>query len=254
MPDALSAALATPGLPWIVLVTIAAGVVYGFAGFGAALVYMPVATAFVPPQLAISTLALVAVSSLVTIVPRAWARVDRAQTAGMIATAALTIPLGIAVLRVTDPLRIRWALTVFTTATLVALVTGWRRRGRDTLLARTAVAGVSGFTGGAVGINGPIMVLFHLSGQGTAEQTRANTIVFLSVTGFMVLPMMAVQGLIDGSTLALGVLLMVPYAAGNLFGQWLFRPDLEWLYRRAAYAIIGMAVVLGLPIWDRWSG
>lgn len=249
MFEALAGALATPGLPWIIAVTTLAGLVYGFAGFGAALIFMPVATVFVPPALAISSMALIALASFVTVVPQAWAIVDKRQAVTMVAIAAATIPFGLWVVRIVDPLALRWALSAFVAATLLALLTGWRRTGPDTPMARAAVAGVSGFTGGAVGINGPVVVLFHLSGQASAAEARAETIVFLSLSGFLVLPMMALQGLLPPSAIALGLLLLAPYAAGSLAGRWLFRPERSVLYRRVAYTIVGLALVVGLPIW-----
>ncbi|MEM1431210.1 MAG: sulfite exporter TauE/SafE family protein [Pseudomonadota bacterium] len=250
MPEALAAALDTPGLPWIALVALVAGTVYGFAGFGAALIFMPVATVFLSPTLAIAALALIAISSLVTVVPPAWRRANKAAAVSMIGVALLTIPLGVAVLRVTDPLVLRWCVVAIAAVTLAALVLGWRRQGPDTAPARLAVAGAAGFFGGAVGLNGPLLVLFHLSGRTTAEEARSNTIVFLSITGLAVLPVMAVQGLIDGRAIALGLLLSVPYGAGALAGQALFRPGRETLYRQVAYGIIGVSIVTGMPIWS----
>jgi uncharacterized membrane protein YfcA len=126
----------------------------------------------------------------------------------------------------------------------------WRRRAQDGWGARLAVAVGAGFSGGATGLNGPVLVLFHLSGQGSAVATRANTAVFLTVTGFAVLPAMAVQGLIDTRSLVLGVLLALPYAAGSLIGRALFVPDRDRTYRRVAHAVILGAILAGLPIWD----
>ncbi|MEM6740916.1 MAG: sulfite exporter TauE/SafE family protein [Pseudomonadota bacterium] len=250
MPEALAAALATPGLVWIIATTVAAGAVYGFAGFGAALIFMPVATAFVPAQLAISSMALIALSSMVTVVPGAWRKADKGVVLTMVGVALCTIPLGVAVLRVADPDMLRWAVIALAAATLAALLSGWRRTGEDTVPARLAVAGASGFCGGAVGLNGPILVLFQLSGRMRVETMRANTIVFLSVTGLAVLPAMMLLGLFDAAALALGLLLAVPYGAGTLLGRALFDPARERLYRSVAYAVIGAAIVLGLPLWS----
>ena len=50
--------------------------------------------------------------------------------------------------------------------------------------------------------------------------------------------------------MALGLLLLVPYGLGTRIGQAMFRPSAEGLYRWTAYAIIGAAILLGLPIWS----
>ena len=72
MPEGLSAALALPGLWALLGAVFVAGTVYGFAGFGAALVFLPVGVAIVSPELAIAAFSLSAMVSLVTVVPRAW--------------------------------------------------------------------------------------------------------------------------------------------------------------------------------------
>ncbi len=249
MPDVLAEAFATPGLLWIAVATLVAGAVYGFAGFGAALVFMPVATVFLSPQVAIAALGLIAITSILTLVPPAWRRAEKRTTLGMIGVALLTLPLGVAVLRVADPALLRWGVTGLASLSLAALLLGWRRTGPDTIAARTAIAGASGFFGGSVGLNGPILVLFQLSGRMPIEVSRANAIVFLSTTGLAVLPFLAMQGLLDRRTVALGLLLCIPYGLGALLGQALFRPEQERLYRSVAYAIIGAAIVIGLPIW-----
>ena len=48
MPEGFSAALALPGLWGLLGAVMVAGLVFGFAGFGAALVFLPVAVALVP--------------------------------------------------------------------------------------------------------------------------------------------------------------------------------------------------------------
>jgi uncharacterized membrane protein YfcA len=250
MPEALAGALTLPGLPLVVAAALAAGLVYGFAGFGGALVFMPVAARVLGPQLAVAALALMALSSWFTILPAAWRACDRRAAVAMILTALPAIGLGVVVLGLGDPVALRWAILALCAATLAALLTGWRRRAQDGWGARLAVAVGAGFSGGATGLNGPVLVLFHLSGQGSAVATRANTAVFLTVTGFAVLPAMAVQGLIDTRSLVLGVLLALPYAAGSLIGRALFVPDRDRTYRRVAHAVILGAILAGLPIWD----
>lgn len=47
MPEALTAVLGQPALPWLCAAALAAGMVYGFAGFGAALVFMPISVALI---------------------------------------------------------------------------------------------------------------------------------------------------------------------------------------------------------------
>jgi uncharacterized protein len=95
MPEGLALALAAPGLPVLLLAAFVAGTVYGFAGFGAALIFMPVATAFLPAPVAIAAFSLSAGAAFVTVVPGAWAVADRRTVLVMIAIAVVFTPVGV---------------------------------------------------------------------------------------------------------------------------------------------------------------
>ncbi|MBY5934019.1 sulfite exporter TauE/SafE family protein [Tateyamaria omphalii] len=249
MSGMIADTLALPGFGWVLVVTMVAGVVYGFAGFGAALVYMPVATAFVPVEMAIAAFGVTALASLVSVVPRAWSQADRPNVVLMIVVATLALPLGIAILRLNDVTTMRWAVLGVTTLTLVALVLGWRYRAAPTRAARVSVAAATGVVGGATGLVGPIMVLFQLSGQEGVARARANTLVFLTITGLLTVPLMAMQGLLTVEAVVLGLMLIVPYGVASRIGQALFDPAMQVLYRRVAYVIIAVAIVMGLPVF-----
>lgn len=245
MPDIL----AQPGLLWLLLATFAAGLVYGFSGFGAALVYMPVATAVVAPELAIGAFAVSALVSLVTLVPRAWPQADRSATLLMTGAAIVTAPLGIWILRTTDVTIIRWTVSLIAAATLILLMTGWRYQTVPTRPVRASVGAAAGVMMGSVGLNGPLVILFQLSGQDSIERGRANTLIFLTLSSLALWPLMVWQGVIGWEALFLGLIMIAPYGLGTLVGRSLFDPSQETVYRRVAYAVIAAAVFFGLPLW-----
>lgn len=250
MPELWGLLLGVPGLWWILLTSLVAGIVYGFAGFGAALVFMPVATIFVSVELAIAAFAVSALSSLVTVVPGAWQVAERRAVALMIIVASCAIPIGLWILRTNDVTVMRWAVLGVTGLTLVALVAGWRYQARPSLAARVGVAGATGVVGGATGLVGPIMVLFQLSGQDTIERSRANTLCFLTLTSLIMLPLMWWQGMMRPEALVLGAAMLLPYGLGAWLGKLAFNPAWDRLYRRVAYGIVFVAILLGLPVWE----
>ena len=241
MPEGLARALDAPGLPILLRAAVVAGTVYGFAGFGAALIFMPVATALLPAPLAIAAFSLSAAAAFVTVVPGAWAVADRRTVLGMIAIAVAFTPLGVWTLGAVPGEAIRTAVSVIVLATLAALLLGWRIRG--------AVAAVSGMLGGATGLNGPPVILFNRGTDQPVAVTRANLTVFLTVTSLSFVPQMWAQGLLAPEALWLGTILLVPYALGNRAGAAIFDPARARLYRNAAYLIIGAAGVAGLPLF-----
>ncbi|MFQ6547754.1 sulfite exporter TauE/SafE family protein [Aestuariibius sp. 2305UL40-4] len=250
MPEGLSAALALPGL-WAVLgaVTVA-GVVYGFAGFGAALIFTPIAVAFIAPETAIAAFALSALVSVFTVVPSAWGEADRRAAGTMIAAAILAAPLGVLGLSVLDREVIRTIVAIIVAITLAALIAGWRFSAPPTLASRAGIGAGAGVMGGMTGLNGPIVILFQLAGSDGARRARANLILFLTATSISFLPLLWMQGLLTVEALWLGLILMPLYAVGTRVGKALFTPGREPIYRGVAYVIIGLAALAALPVWD----
>lgn len=249
MPDALPAALALPGFWWLAAVLVVAGIVRGFAGFGSALIFVPVAGIFLPPTHVIAVIALVEIASIAALVPRAWGQADRAQV-GLLALGALpAVPLGLSVMEALDAVAVRWIVAAFAGGTLIALASGWhftRKVGRPALL---LIGAAAGFLGGMTGMTGPIVVLFYLAGRSAAQSVRANTILFLGALDLVIVFSLALRGFAEISVLWLAALLAVPYFIAMMIGQALFHPQYERLYRRAALAIIALAVLTGLPVW-----
>lgn len=255
MPEALDLALATPGLGWVIAVAMLAALVYGFAGFGSALIFMPLATIFLPPPLAIAAFSLSAMGSLVTVIPGAWKAADKRATLMMVAMSILFMPVGIFLLRVAPEVTIRTAVCVLTLVTLAALLSGWKvpvpqtGRGGNGRALQLGVGALAGVTGGSTGLNGPPVILFNLGTDQPVAVTRGNLACFLTLNSLFMMPMMWVQGLVDGRAFFLGLILLGPYALGGFLGTRLFRPGAAGVYKAVAYVLIGVAGVMGLPVW-----
>jgi len=250
MPDGLSDVLAMPGVGWVCLASLLAGLVYGFAGFGAALIFMPLAVIFLPAPLAIAAFSLSALASLFTVIPKAWAAADRRQTLLMVAVSLMTMPLGIALLRLAPEVTIRTAVCVLTLITLAALLAGWKVPLRGGTPLRLSVGALAGITGGSTGLNGPPVILFNLGSDQPVAVTRGNLACFLTFNGLLLMPMLWLQGMVDARVLWLGGLMLIPYAIGTKTGALIFRPSHTGFYKTIAYGLIGAAGVMGLPLWE----
>lgn len=239
-----------PGLIWLIAAIATAGIVRGFSGFGTALVFVPVAGMFLPPQVIIGVITLTGVASNAALLPRAWRQADRAEIARLALPALITIPIGIWLIDQLDPVSIRWLVAGIATVTLTALISGWRLTGEVNKLGLSLIGAMSGIIGGLTGLTGPMVILFYLAGQRAAQSIRANTILFLAILDVVVVSNLLLQGSVDISMIWLALTLAVPYFITSLIGQALFKPGLERFYRLIAYAIIALAVLSGLPIWE----
>ncbi len=250
MPDGLLAAFAAPGLVWLVLTIGIAGVVRGFAGFGTALIFVPVAGQFLPAADVILLMAITGVASLLTLAPTAWPVADKREVATLAGATVLTVPLGLWLLTQIDDLVIRWMVAVIASITLIAIITGWQWRGRLGTAGLGSVGGSAGIVGGMTGLTGPVVIMFYLANARSAAAVRANIILFLAALDAVIIANLLISGLVGTSMLWLGLVLIVPYLLATLVGQAFFDPAYEKTYRIVAYAVIALAVVSGLPILD----
>ncbi|MEM7710553.1 MAG: sulfite exporter TauE/SafE family protein [Pseudomonadota bacterium] len=248
MPEALTAALTDPSLPWLLAAVLAAGVVYGFAGFGAALIFMPVAARVSSPEIAVAAFSVAAIGSAITMLPKTWPACDKRATVPMILAASATMPLGVMALTRLPETALRWAICALVALTLAAIIAGWKLRLSDAPGPRLGIGAAAGLMGGSTGLLGPVVILIALSGGDNAAQMRANLATFLTTVTLILLPSLWWQGVLPAPVFWLGLILTPVYMAGTLLGQRLFRPQAERLYRSLAYAVVAGAVLLGLPI------
>ncbi|MEC7763264.1 MAG: TSUP family transporter [Pseudomonadota bacterium] len=246
----LTEALATPGLVWLALTFIFAGVVRGFSGFGTALVFMPVGAIFLPMSTAIVVVTVTGVVTWLLIVPRAIREADKGEVAVLALAAIAAAPLGVWLLTWLDREVLRWTVAIAATVTLIALVSGWRFGGRVRWPGLGAIGAAAGVLGGATGLTGPPVILFYLAGPSGAARVRANTILFLACLDIGIIANLFARGLVGWAEVVLAALLAVPYALGIVVGQWAFRPEAERAFRAVAYGVIALAILTGLPLFD----
>ncbi len=249
MPEALLTALAEPGLVWVMGAALLAGLAYGFAGFGAALIFMPLAVIFLPPAIAVAAFSMSSLASMVTVLPGALRAANKPTVAVMIGMCLLFTPLGVLLLRFAPELTIRTAVSVLTLLTLAALLAGWKVPLRGGWRLRAGVGALAGITGGSTGLNGPPVILFNLGSDQPVAVTRGNLASFLTITSLSFLPQLWLQGMLPPQALWLGVILLLPYGVGTALGTWVFNPDWAAFYKGFAYVLIGLAGLAGLPIW-----
>ena len=61
-----------------------------------------------------------------------------------------------------------------------------------------------------------------------------------------------IEGLFTAETIALALLLGIPYTVAMIAGARSFHGSSDGLYRRIAYAIMAFAALASLPIFDRF--
>lgn len=246
----VSAVLATEGLTWILAAAFVAGLVRGFAGFGTAMIYLPVAGQFLDPFAAITTLFIMDIVGPLPNVPRALRDSEKPDLARLLAGTLVGLPIGLAVLSVVAPDVFRYIVSAVALTLLVILIGGFRYSGRLVPAVVYGTGATGGFFGGVAGIPGPPVILLYMASDRPPAVIRAQNTLFLFFFTFLAIAGVWVLGRLVPSAIAIGAAAILPYLAGNIIGAALFRPDMTALYRRVAYALIAASALSGLPIWD----
>jgi len=250
MPDALTVALATPGLWFLSIGAFLAGIVRGFTGFGTAMVYLPFAAQVLGPFEALTTLVVKDFVVPLIHVPRAIRDGHPIDVVRLAVGALFAVPLGVWVLSLVDPNIFRWSISLVALAMLLVLILGVRYHGTLTKPLIFVTGAMGGFLAGCVGLPGPPIILLYMASSLPAKAIRANTMLFLILADVIMLAVLWWSEFLVVSALAIGVLMFVPYFLGNWAGALLFRPGAERVYRTVAYAIIAGSAILGMPVWD----
>ncbi|TCT13358.1 hypothetical protein EDC22_101222 [Tepidamorphus gemmatus] len=227
-----------------------AGFVGGFAGFGGAMIFMPVASALIEPRVAAASFL---VTSTVLMMPLVWSAMRICAWRTVLPAsigATLTVPLGAAVLAIGDPVAIRWAISAVVLGLLALMMSGWRYAGQPGPVVATGVGGVSGLLGGLAQIAGPPVIVFWMSGPNTSVTVRANLISFFTIVSASSFAAYAWNGFFTVEAMRQTLMLAPAYGIALFLGARMFRRASERGYRRLAYAIIATAAVSSLPLLD----
>jgi uncharacterized membrane protein YfcA len=234
----------------ICAIAFVAGTSRGFSGFGAALIFMPLASSVAAPRLAAALLLIIDFVSAAPLIPNAWRYADLKATAILVVGSAVGIPIGTYFLTRLDPVVTRWFISAFVAALLLLLLSGWRYRGKDHAALSVAIGGISGFCSGLAQTGGPPIVGYWLGRPIHSKVARANILLFFGLSDLFAAASYAVSGLITPQAIGFSLIVGPVYALAIWLGARLFGRASEKLFRAICYVLIALALVIGLPALD----
>jgi uncharacterized protein len=240
----------TVALTYLAASAFLAGLSRGFSGFGAALIFIPLASAVVGPKLSAPLLLAIDAVGTIGLVPHAW-RLAQKREVGLMALGGLVgVPLGAFALTRTDPTTIRWMIVVLIVGLLALLISGWRYRGRPVASLTIAVGGLAGFFSGVAQIGGPPVVVYWLGQTVPVETVRANIVLYFAISSLFAITSYVLGGLLTTAILGLALITGPLYGLGIAIGSRVFGMAGEGTFRRVSYALIAVAALISLPILD----
>ena len=250
MLDLLPADLSMPRLAFLLASAFIAATARGFSGFGAALIFLPLAATVVDPKIASPLLLITDAVLAVGFIPNAWRGADKREVGVMGVGAAVGIPLGTVLLVQLDPVHIRWAIVVLATAMLTLLVSGWRYHGKPTTPLTLGVGAFAGVCSGAAQVGGPAVIAYWLGSTSPPAVIRANIILYFAISTAIAIVTYLAAGVLTLTVVKLALVVGPLYGAGLFLGSRLFGVADETIFRRICYALIVIAVVVSLPVLD----
>lgn len=228
-----------------------AGVARGLAGFGTGMIIVPPAAALYGPQAAIVIVVVVDTLPAVPLTLPVLRLARWREVLPVFAGLFLLVPAGVLILKASDPVALRWAISLLILALVVLLLSGWRYRGPRTPATSFAAGGLAGLLQGTASLPGPPLIVYWLGATIPAALMRANLMTLLLLGEFVSLVNLWLAGVMTREAVATGVLAAPVYFAGLLAGWLAFSRANEAVYRRVAFGLIVLAAVLALPPLDR---
>jgi uncharacterized membrane protein YfcA len=228
------------------------GLARGFSGFGSALIFIPLASSIIGAKLASPLLLVIDFVAAAPLIPDGWRQADRRDVGTMLLGSFIGVPIGAWALTQMDPLTVRWMIVVLIVPMLALLMSGWRYRGTPTMALTAAVGAVAGFFNGVAQVGGPPIVLYWLRDDTAARVVRANIIVFFAASSVFTIFSYLIGGVLTTSVIGLAVLTGPAFGIGLWLGSQMFGLASEETFRRICYALIALAALVSLPVFDGW--
>ncbi len=235
------------GLWTAIGVTIVAGLMRGFSGFGSAMLMSPIfALLFGSAEMVVTIVAIELVVSL-QLFPQVRRQADWTILTPMSVAACIAMPLGVWLLASVDKNTIVTAVSAIIVGFVVLMWSGWKYTGRRSAAVTATVGAVSGAMMASTGIGGPPVVLFLMSSGDSPTINRANIVTFFFLTQFVLIVIVLAAGVAGIDALIRAIVLLPVMLAGTWAGSHLFRGVTnERLHRNVALAILFVTGLSGL--------
>jgi len=226
------------------------GCVRGFAGFGAGMIFMPVAASTISPATAAATFLFIDGVVAAPMIVRAVRICDWSTVLPVVAGSVVFVHAGAWLLANADILALRWALFAIVVSMLALLVSGWRYQGQPTRPVAFGVGSAAGILAGVSQVSAPPVVAFWLTGKDVPAVVRANLIVYFALASLGTFAAYILNGFFTLSVFHLLMVAIPAYAGGLYLGSKGFGAADPKIYRWVAYSLIGLAAVTSMPALD----
>ena len=233
-------------LAFAIAVSLISGVVRGFTGFGGPAIMVLALTQFYTPVSVLALVMLVDYAANFQLAIGAIRHTHWRSATPLIIGSMLSIPLGIHLLQLVDPLLMKRGIGLVTGLCVCVMLCNYRYKREASILVCALVGLFGGVVVGATFIALPIMI-FIFAGPSNATEARANAITWGLFGGAALIAVFIWEKLLDVDDLWQAALITLFYMGGAFIGARAFKRASEKLFRQVvlisllALSIIGVA-------------
>lgn len=227
-------------------VTLFGGVASGIAGFGFALICVPLLLQIYPPQTVVAISILLSLLTGWIILPGVWRQIRVATVAALIPWAILGVFAGVALLRILDVAQIKLVASLVVAGFALSMLRGWSPPGADSPLATVVAGAASGTLNALTGVAGPPVVMLFVARNLDTHAFRTSIVAYFVLIDVAALAILVRVGEI-GWTETRSALVLLPAAiVGTFVGRHLVSRVPVETFRRLVLIMVMSTGALGV--------
>lgn len=228
---------------FVIAVVLLASTTQTLAGFGFALVAVPMLIIALTVRDTVVTVSLLALLNSTLVARATWAHVPWRTVGTMLAGSFAGMPIGLAVLLLAPVEALRLAVGIVSVTMAAAIMLG-ARLGAGGVRGELIAGMTSGVLNTSTSMNGPPVVLYLQDRGYPPIEFRAALATFFFVTGVVSLAAFAISGIVSGRALALAALGVPAVFLGNALGHALFGRVAPELFRTLVLALLAVTAAV----------
>lgn len=239
-------ALSMSELWFLLAVSLVAGLVRGFTGFGLSAVAMAAAVVVIPPISLIPILWVLELSASAMMIKSNWQEADKSSAFTLWSGTLLGLPIGLYLTTSLpeDTSRLLALCAILTLGTLQLFKV--RITVLDTKVGKLCTGLMAGIATGIANIGGMMMALYVLSSQKNPRQMRALFTMLLTLGAFTSLLMLLLFQVMTLQAMLRGIILIPSTILGITLGSKLFSPRFEAYYHPICLTLIITIAAIGI--------
>jgi uncharacterized membrane protein YfcA len=203
---------------FVVAVILLASTAQTVAGFGFALIAVPLLVLVLDVQTAVAATTIPALLNAALVLQRARDHLPTRTVATMLAAAFVGMPIGLMALLFAPEESLRLAVAVTSLVLAIAMASGMSF-GLSGVAGEAVSGGAAGILGTSTGMNGPPVVLYLQDQRLPAIEFRAALSAFFAVSGMVSILLFSLTGVMDRQALVFSLLGVPSILAGSWAGH-----------------------------------